>query len=202
REDLKFRQLDLINTKNLLLPDLRFVSTYGLNGLGTTLDGSGTTSNALRSLASDQFVDWTVGLRLNYVLGYRDAHAQTRQARLNLERSYYVLRDQERKAMSFLTDQWRHLFEFHAQIEIQKSQREAAAVQLQARFQEFLAGRGTLDILLESQRVWASALQSEYDSIVRYNNALVGFEFAKGTILQRDNVAISEGPLPQAAQVR
>jgi len=200
REDLKFRQLDLINTKNLLLPDLRFVSTYGLNGLGTTLDG--TTNNALRSLASDRFVDWTVGLRLNYVLGYRDAHAQTREARLNLERSYYVLRDQEAKTMRFLGQQYRHLDEYHSQIEIQKSQREAAAVQLQARFQEFLAGRGTLDILLESQRVWASALQSEYDSIVRYNNALVGFEFAKGTILQRDNVAISEGPLPQAAQVR
>jgi outer membrane protein TolC len=201
RQDLKFRQLDLINTKNLMLPDLRFVSTYGLNGIGSSLDGAGT-ANALRSLASDQFVDWSVGFRLSYVLGYRDAHAQTRQARLNLARSYTVLRDQEEKAMRFLAQQYRHLFEFHEQIEIQRSQREAAAIQLQARFQEFLAGRGTLDILLESQRVWTAALQSEYDTIVRYNNALAGFEFAKGTIMQHDSVIISEGPLPQCAQVR
>ena len=35
-----------------------------------------------------------------------------------------------------------------------------------------------------------------------YNNALAGFEFAKGTILQHDNVIITEGPLPQCASVR
>jgi outer membrane protein TolC len=201
RQDLKFRQLDLINTKDLLRPDLRFISTYGINSLGTSLDGAGET-NALRQLASDKFADWSVGLRMSYALGYRDAHAQTREARLNLARSYIVLRDQELKAQRFLMQQWRHLFEFHDQIEIQRSQREAAAIQLQARFQEFLAGRGTLDILLESQRVWTAALQSEYDTIVRYNNALAGFEFAKGTILQHDNVIISEGALPQCAQVR
>ena len=40
RQDLKFRQLDLINEKNLLLPDLRFTSTYAPNGLGSTLDGA------------------------------------------------------------------------------------------------------------------------------------------------------------------
>jgi len=40
RQDLKFRQLDLINQKNLLQPDLRFASTIAPNGLGSTLDGS------------------------------------------------------------------------------------------------------------------------------------------------------------------
>ena len=40
RQDLKFRQLDLIGQKNLLKPDLRFFATYDVNGLGTRLDGS------------------------------------------------------------------------------------------------------------------------------------------------------------------
>src|SRR5207244_8314772 len=83
-----------------------------------------------------------------------------------------------------------------------RAQREAAAVQLQARFKEYQAGRGTLDILLESQRVWADALRTEFDAITAYNNAIVGFEFSKGTIMQFDNVVISEGPLPHCAQVR
>jgi outer membrane protein TolC len=208
REDLKFRQLDLINAKNLLLPDLRFTSTYALNGIGNHLDGTSNTSlthtstNAFRSLASDRFTDWSVGLRLSVALGYRDAHAQARVARLNLARSYLVLQDQEAKAQRFLDQQYRHLLEFHLQIEIQRAQREAAAVQLESRFREFQAGRGTLDILLEAQRVWADALRAEFDAVVSYNNALAGFEFAKGTILQRDNVVISEGPLPECAQVR
>jgi outer membrane protein TolC len=200
RQDLKARQLDVISTKNLLMPDLRFFSTYGINGLGGRLDSED--SNAFRSLASDRFSNWSLGLRMTMPIGYRDIHSQVRVSRLNLARSYQVLQDQEQKAQRFLTLQWRHLFEFHQQIEIQRSQREAAAIQLEARFKEFLAGRGTLDILLEAQRVWATALQTEYANIVLYNNALAGFEFAKGTILQHDNIVISEGALPQAAQVR
>ena len=73
---------------------------------------------------------------------------------------------------------------------------------MQARFQEFLAGRGTLDVLLEAQRFWADALANEYRSIADYNSSLAGFELAKGTILQHDNVVIAEGQLPKCAQVR
>ena len=148
REDLKLQQLNVINVKNLLLPDLRFLSTYAPNSIGTSLDG--TVDNAFRSLASDHFVDWTVGLRLNYTLGYRDAYAQLRTARLDLARSYGVLREQESKAQMALAVDYRHLFEYYELIQIQRVQREAAAVQLQARFKEYQAGRGTLDILLES----------------------------------------------------
>jgi outer membrane protein TolC len=201
RQDLKFRQLDLITAKNLLLPDLRFISAYNINGVGSRLDGPGE-DNALRSFASDRFTGWTLGLRMTVPLGYRDQYAQLRATRLNLARSYLALRDQENKAELFLAQQYRHLQEFYAQIEAQRAQRIAAAEGLEARFKEFLAGRGTLDILLEAQRVWAAALQTEYANIVLYNNALAGFEFAKGTIMEHDSVYISEGNLPRAAQVR
>lgn len=200
RNDLKLQQLNLINVKNLLLPDLRFTSTYALNGIGNSLEG--TVNNAFRSLASDRFVDWSLGLRMNYTLGYRDAHAQLRQTRLSLARSYQVLQEQETKAQHALEVDYRHLFEYYELILIQRAQREAAAVQLQARFKEYQAGRGTLDILLESQRVWADALRMEFDAITQYNNAIASFEFSKGTIMQFDNVVISEGPVPRCAQVR
>ena len=82
--------------------------------------------------------------------------------------------------------------------------REAAAIGLEARTKQYLAGAAsaTLDFLLEAQQVWADALRAEYDAIVQYNNALAAFEFNKGTIMRYDNVAISEGQLPKAAQVR
>ena len=54
-------------------------------------------------------------------------------------------------------------------------------------------------MLLEAQRNWADALASEYTAIVNYNNALAGFQFAKGTILSYDNVAHRRGA---AAAVR
>lgn len=203
RNDLKFRQMDLINQKNLLLPDLRFVSSYGLTGIGSRLDGGpNNPNNAFASLASNQFNNWSLGLQMQMPLGFRDAHAAVRAARLSLAQSYLVLQDQENKASRYLAAQYRKLFESYEQIKAQRAQREAAAVQLQARFKEFLAGRGTLDILLEAQRVWADALKAEYDNIVQYNSTLANFQFAKGTITQHLNVVISEGPLPQCAQIR
>jgi hypothetical protein len=75
---------------------------------------------------------------------------------------------------------------------------------LALRFQVFQAGAkgGTIDVLLEAQRNFADALASEYTAIVNYNNSIAGLQFAKGTILQYNNIQISEGPLPQCVQVR
>jgi outer membrane protein TolC len=203
RQDIKFRQLDLINQKNLLLPDLRLATTYDINAVGSHLGGGGhDPQDALANLAKDKFNDWQVQLRLNMPIGYRDVHAAVRVARLNLARSYAVLEDQEAKVIRQLARYYRKLFEDYQVIIAQRAQREAAADQLQARFKEFVAGRGTLDILLEAQRVWADALRDEYLSVVEYNQAMAAFELSKGTLLQFDNVVISEGPLPHCAQVQ
>jgi hypothetical protein len=48
--------------------------------------------------------------------------------------------------------------------QLARARRDAVQVQLDARFKEFLAGRGTLDILLESARWWRDAERSVQDS--------------------------------------
>jgi hypothetical protein len=137
-------------------------------------------------------------------IGTREAQSAIRQARLNLSRSYYQLRDQEDKARRFLALQYRNIFQYYREIEAQRAQREANARQLKARFDVFRAGArgGTIDVLLEAQRNFADSLASEYTAVVNYNNAMCGFQFAKGTILAYDNVCIAEGALPGCVQVR
>ncbi|HEY1376263.1 MAG TPA: TolC family protein, partial [Gemmataceae bacterium] len=222
RQDLKFRQLDLIAQKNALRPDLRFFATYDVNGLGTRLDGGPTRfaglttdqfgntvaqtepGNALASFTDNKFNSWEVGLRMDVPIGFRDAHAAVRSARLNLARSYKQLKDTEVKARSFLALQYRNVIQYYEELQAQHAQRRANAIQLRARFEAFQAGtaQGTIDILLEAQRNWADSLASEYTAIVNYNNALAGYQFAKGTILGYDNVSIAEGALPKCVQVR
>jgi outer membrane protein TolC len=221
RQDLKFRQLDLINQKNLLKPDLRAFATYNVNGLGTRLDGgptrfSGTSvdpntgavvpniqpGNALSSLADNAFQSWQLGLRLDMPLGFRDANAAVRSAHLNLERSYTQLKDQEMKAIRLLGFQYRQLSTSYETIGAQRSSRLATAKQLEVLFDRFVAGLETPLVFLDAQRNLANALASEYTAIANYNNALAGYHFAKGTILAYDNANIAEGPLPAAAQVR
>jgi len=153
----------------LLLPDLRFASSIAPNGLGSTLDGSKSSvlppsalnpnavpvpANAFHTLATGDYVNWSLLLRLDVALGYRDAHAAVRSSRLSLAQSYLTLRDTERRYTQFLEQQYRAIFSTYAQIIAQRAQREAAAQQLEARNKQFQAGKGTLDFLLEAQRLW------------------------------------------------
>jgi outer membrane protein TolC len=224
RQDLKFRQLDLINQKNLLLPDLRFTSSIAPNGLGNTLSGSSSSliptnnllgpttpnpANAFHSLATGDFVNWTLGLRYDVAIGYRDANAAVRSARLSLMQSMLTLRDLENRYTGFLEQQYRAIFASYQQIIALRAQREAAAQQVRVRFDIYRLGarvpggqQQPIEFLLDAQRLWADALRDEYQAIINYNNALARFEYAKGTIMQHDNIVIAEGGLPQCAQVR
>jgi hypothetical protein len=215
RMEIKAAQMNLLIAKNALLPNLRFTSQYGINGFGTRLDGNtvaginpatGLTNpnngNALRSLSDGNFNNWSIGLVGSIPIGYRLAHTEVRQAQLSLARTMETLRDQELKAQSFLYEYYRRLSTNYEQIRANRAQREAFAEQLKARQQAFQAGRDTLDTLLEAQRFWAQALAAEYQQVVAYNNALAGFEYAKGTIMQHNNIHIAEGMLPNCAAVR
>ncbi|HXG12498.1 MAG TPA: TolC family protein [Gemmataceae bacterium] len=201
RQELKTRQLNLILQRNFLLPDLRGFATYDINAIGNRLDGP-MLDNAFRNLASNHFNNWQLGLSLEMPLGFRAAHTNVRRAKLELAQAYNSLKEQELRTERALAVPYRLLFELHEQIQMARSQREATAQQLRGRFEEVRAGRGTLDILLEAQRLWANALSTEFNFIVQYNIALANFEFSKGTILQHNNVYIAEGPLPHCAQVR
>jgi hypothetical protein len=202
RQDLKFRQLDLINQKNFLLPDLRSTFTYNINSIGNRLDGADA-QNALRNLSADHFNSWTAGLQGEVALGYRESNALVRIARLNLTRSYRVLREQEERAIGSLALAYRQLDEFHTQIGIQRSQRETYAKELNIREIKVKGGKVVADLnLLTALNNYASALAAEYQAIAQYNIALAQYEFDKGTIMQRDSVQIGEGALTDCAAVR
>ncbi len=220
RQDVKAAQLNVVLAKNYLMPDLRTFMAYDTNSVGNQLDGAGSL-NAFRNLASNTFNDWTVGVRLGMPLGFRFAHAQLRQAQLQLARSYLVLQDQELKAERFLGLEYRRMSSAYFQIKAARAQREASATQLRIRYELYRNGANepgvassgpngqgssgtpvTLNLLLDAQRAWAEALVTEYNAIVTYNNAICGWEFGKATIMQHDNVTISEGPIPVAAQKR
>jgi outer membrane protein TolC len=212
REELKVKQMDLRLQQHFLLPDLRLVSNYGVVGTGTRLDGNGAlfdtttgqfrSSNALRNLASTNFTDWNLGLVLNVPLGYRYEHSAVRVARLNLAQMWLGLKNEEEKAKSFLAKTYRDIDANYELIRIRQAQRVGFAETLRQFDVKIKAGADLdpeYESLLQSQRDWVNALQSEYQAVVGYNNAIASFQFAKGTIQQHDNVTIGEGPLPQCA---
>ena len=204
RQDLKFRQLDLIRQRNTLLPDLRFVATDQVHSLGTRLDGGDSQYNALHNLFSDPFNNWSLGLQMNVPIGFRAAHAAVRDAQLNLQRSYINLRTSEDKAERFLALPYRQIFEFQQQILVNQAALRAATGQLQAYldlYKQGLRSAADANLILALQN-YSSSIGTYYAAIAQYNNALVAFDFARGDIMERDKIFIGEGPLPRCAQVR
>ena len=195
RENLSFHEMALKREKNSLKPDLRFVAQYQPVGFGTTLSGNGSfvdgagnvqPSNAFRSLSSDHFNDWTVGLNLSVPLGYRFEHASVRTARLQLAQAYYVLKDQEDRVKRTLTQQYQGVNKWYRLIEARRNERRSYAEALQKKFDQVKVGKKSVDLdLLDVQRRLALALTKEYQAIAEYNNALARMEFARGTIMQR-----------------
>jgi outer membrane protein TolC len=202
REQVKATQLHLIDQKNRLLPDVRFTSTYNINAIGNRLDGPDPNSNALRGLASDRFNNWSVGLRADYTFGYRDANAGVRLARLQLAQAYYSLQTGEDKVKRYLTLQYRHVYEFQEQIQRNLAAMEAYNNELNVRILRIKAGTDTPDVTLQAVRFGSAAMVLYYQFLGQYNAALANFEYAKGTLLRRDNVIIADGPLPNCPQVR
>jgi outer membrane protein TolC len=204
RQDLKFRQLDLIRQRNNLLPDLRFIATDQVHSLGTRLDGGESQFNALHNLVSDPFNNWSLGLQMNVPIGFRAAHAAVRDAQLGLQRSYLNLRTSEDKAERFLALPYRQIFEFQHQIQVNEAALRAASGQLKGYIDLFRQGRAAAsdaNLILALQN-YSTSVGSYYAAITQYNNALAAFDFARGAIMERDNVFIGEGPLPRCAQVR
>jgi outer membrane protein TolC len=202
REQIKATQMHLIDMKNRLLPDVRFTSAYNANGLGNRLDGADPNTNALRDLASDRFNTWSVGLRADMQVGFRDANAGMRLARLQLAQAYWSLRTGEDKVTRYLALQYRHVKEFQQQLGMNQAAMEAYNNELNVRIQRIKAGTDTPDVTLQAIRFGAAAMVQYYQFLGQYNSALANFEFAKGTLLRRDNIIVAEGPLPNCAQVR
>jgi hypothetical protein len=93
---------------------------------------------------------------------------------------------------------------WYKSIEAHRSERLGYYKSLEVR--KTLAAAGTRTFsgpeVLETQRRYAAALIKEYNAIAEYNAAIARFEWAKGATLRYNKVHISEGALPQCAQVR
>lgn len=206
RQEVKVQQLNLLLQRNLRRPDLRSFALYDVAGLGTRLDGSeligagGTTpGNAFASLGNNQFNSWTLGLRLDMPLGFRDASAQVHQGQLTLTRSYLQLRDAEIKTVEYVISRYRRVVQSYAELGPARARREALQqFGARARIRIEIGQFQSADYFnfLQVQRDLADAIASEFNFIAQYNTALAEFEFAKGTILRYNSVNLAEGPLP------
>ena len=204
RQEIKARQLDLLNQKNLRMADVRLFGSYDVNALGRGLTG-GAPDNALSNLRLNQFNSWQVGVRVDIPIGFRDANALVRQSQLSLWKGYYQLTDSERKVHEGLVEAFRLMdvgYETNVFNEARRKFLTDVVQQQEARLgaitqEDFI---GQLNALIQSQRDLATAISDQYRGLANYNTGLARLEYVKGTIQAYNNISVADGPLPAFVQ--
>ncbi|MBC8355132.1 MAG: TolC family protein [Planctomycetes bacterium] len=202
------REMELAASRNFLLPRVDAVGRYRFRGLGHHLLNSDRQDdrfdNAFQDLTTGDFQEWQVGLEVELPVGYRQAHAGVRNAELQLNRERAILDEQEKQVVHELTGAVAEVDRAYTLSQTSYNRRVAAKQHLDALdslYQDADENEKTrlLDLLLDAQRRLADAETTYYRGLLEYSMAIKNVHLQKGSLLDYNEVYLSEGPWPGKA---
>ncbi len=204
---IKRREMELLASKNYLLPRVDVVGRYRWRGFGKDLaasrrGGRPRFDNAWMDLTSGDFQEWQMGLEVDIPIGFRQANASVRYAELNLVREKAVLEEQQNAITHDLSSAYGEMARAYTVAQSTYNRRQAALEQLKAiRAQEPEPNQQALRIKLEldGQRRLCDAESQYYRSVAEYARAIKEVHLQKGSLLDYNQVFLSEADWPAHA---
>lgn len=201
---IRRRELELIASKNHLMPRLDAVGRYRWRGFGRDLideDGPpiGRFESAYEDLMSGDFQEWQLGLELDIPIGYRRAHAAVRHAELRIARERAILAEQQQEVIHDVAAAVAEIDRAYTVSQTSYNRLIATREQLEAVRAAFESDKASLDLLLDAQRRLAEGQTRYYRSLTEYAVAIKNVQYAKGTLLEFNGVYLSEGRWNQKA---
>ncbi|MGE0481955.1 MAG: TolC family protein [Phycisphaerae bacterium] len=175
--------------KNETLPKLDLQFQYEVDGLG----GSGDSS--FDNLTTNRFVSYTIGATFSYPLGNRGPKAALQQARLEEQKSVVQLQGAIDAVVQEVNNAVRTLNVRWSQVPPQLTAVQAADLNLralQARTQRI--DPSYLETELSGVEQLANTRRSLLDVLMSYTTGVVELERAKGTLLEYNNVTVTDEP--------
>jgi len=202
RVELETRDYNVRFTKNQILPQLDLVGSFALSGIGgdqiVREDFAGAASgvipggygDAIDTLFGGDFRDWSLGLNVSYPLGNSVAEAQHAQAQVAVRQQRAQIDSNEILIAQSVRQTARAVDTNRKRIDATRVARELAEKRLEAEQKKFEVGMSTSFLIVQAQRDLAQAAANELRALIDYNKAIVAFERAQGTILERANVSV------------
>ncbi len=202
RLQVKRRELELVASRNFLLPRLDVIGRYRWRGTGHDLLDpnpqpadplSGAyIDNAYQNLTTGDFQEWRLGAEMSLPVGFRQGHSAVRNAQLMLARDRAVLVEQERHVVHDLSNAYSELQRAYENCRLVFNRRVAARKRLE-QIEENIArgGEGAVDKVesnlsdaLEALRRVVEADSSYHAALIEYALALKNVHFEKGSLLE------------------
>ncbi len=179
--NIQKENLEIVRTKNGLLPKMDLFITLGKTGYADSFSGS------VNDIDGDSY-DMMAGINFKYPIFNRDAGAQHRRAILR--------RDQVEMAL----DNLKQLVEFdvrNAYIEVNRTKEQISASTATRKFQEekmrietekFRVGLSINFFVAQAQRDLLVSRINEVQAVVNYLKALINFYRQEGSLLERRGI--------------
>ncbi|MEW6237571.1 MAG: TolC family protein [Candidatus Omnitrophota bacterium] len=189
RVQRKKQKLEIVRTRNGLLPQLDFFITLGQTGYAASFDQS------ILNLDQENY-DITGGMIFQYDLGNRAAKARNRRVQF---------REKEAQAAIANFEQLIELDVRLAHIEVERSTQQIVAThaatrlqqgKYQAEMEKFRVGKSTNLLVLVAQRDLIQSQLDEMRSQIAKRLANMKLEQAKGTLLDRHMIVMPTDPTP------
>ncbi len=201
--NIKRRELEMIAARLNRRPQLDFLGQYRYQGLGDSLIDSHDPNNAFNSLYQNIFEgdyqEWQAGVELGYPVGLRQAGAAVANARWNLAREQALLQEQELRISHDLSNASRRISRAYALMEANFNRQTSDRDQIKPLILRVKEGVDPIPFLLQAQTQLATSQSAYFRSLVDYQLALRDFHREKGSLLNYNQVGLSEGAWPGAA---
>jgi outer membrane protein TolC len=197
RFNLKRRELELYAAQLNRRPQLDFLGTYRVRGLGDNLIGSDSNEplgNMVDEIAGGNYQEWQAGMELTFPVGLRAASNAVAHARLSLNRERALLNEAELRISHNLADAVRRIGLTHSLLETNYNGLTADLRQVDVLRRRYRDGLDNINFLLQAQRQVVNSELSFYRSLSDYNLAIRDLHREKGSLLAYNGVSLAEGP--------
>ena len=196
------RELELLASRNFLLPRLDAIATFRNNGFGDDIiGGGGRFSSVFSDSVSLDHNEWELGVQLNVPLGFRQASAGVRNRELQLYRERSILREQEEQVIHDLGSAVRETQQYQAAVNFAFNRLDAAMDTVSSRQAAYEADAVPLDSLLESQRRLVDARTAYHRAQVNLQLATESVQRESGQLLARHSINLNQAESANLANV-
>jgi outer membrane protein len=191
-------------TRNQMKPQVDLVGSLTYTGLGGDqierrgLAGEavnvipGGYGDALSQLFGGDFYNWQVALNFSYPIGNSIADAANARAQVEYRQRRASITSLELQIAQEVRETARLVETGRKRIEATRVGRELAAKRLEAEQKKFAVGMSTNFFVVQAQRDLSVAEANELRAIIDYNKAIMNFERARGTLLERVQVEVKD----------
>ena len=191
-------------TRNQMKPQVDLFGGLTYTGLGgNQIVREGLAGNALNTIpggysdAVDQllgwdYYNWQVALNFSYPLGNSAADAANARAQVEYRQRRASITGLELQIAQEVRETARLVETGRKRIDATRVGRELAAKRLEAEQKKFAVGMSTNFFVVQAQRDLSVAEANGLRAVIDYNKALVNFERARGTLLERAKVEVKD----------